>query len=400
MWNSSFFRLLVLAVLGWVSACGDDGSSSPPATTEDRAFIFFNRILQAPGRTNFVSVLPDLDASEVDISGAQLELGGFSRVREFEGDLLVFFGESGEIARYTVEADFSLTEQARFSMQSEGVTSFVNSIVFLSPTRAYYIHADQAQVVVWNPSEMTLTGTFPLDLRVEGFPEVILGPPSLLGDRVLVPVAWLDATEVEPRPVVGIAQISATQDELISVVVDSRCGFSLSGFVDGGRYYVVGDWRAGVYRIYSPDPLPPACLLEFDPDTGTFSDSFLDLEAVTNAPALSGVFGLGNGTFAARVYDSPIDVSQIPDDFPNPAEYFGLELWRWGTIDIETGETELVTDLPLSSLSFAPIVIDGQLYIGVAQESLGNSTLFRIDGSSATATVRAAGEILNVLRIR
>jgi len=362
--------------------------------------VFFSRVLQPPGRTNFVHLLPNLEGPEVDISRAQLELGGFSRVRAFEGDLLVFFGESGEIARYTVEPDLSLTESARFSMLNEGVSSFFNSIVFISSTRAYYLHAEQLQVVVWNPREMTLTGTFPVDIRVEGYPEVIFGLPTLVRDRVLVPVAWVERGGVEPRPVVGVAQISATTNELISVSVDDRCGFSLAGFADGGSYFIVGDWRSGAYSTYSPEPLPPACLLEFDPATDDFSDRFLDLELVTNAPAVSGAFGLGDGTFVARIYDAPIEIAEIPEAFPNPTEYFGLELWRWGTIDIHTGETRLVTELPLSSLSFAPFVIDGQLYIGVARESLGSSTLFRIEGASAAATLTSPGEIMNVLRIR
>ncbi|MEM7437422.1 MAG: hypothetical protein AAF436_19880 [Myxococcota bacterium] len=389
----------VAVLVAGASGCGDPSATVPTRDAEE-AFVFFSRVLQPPGRTNFVSILPSLEGSEVDLSSARLELGGFSRVRVFEGDLLVFFGESGEIARYVVEPDLSLTERARLSMVNEGVSSFFNTIIFVSPTRAYYVHAEQSQVVVWNPREMTVTGTFALDLRVEAFEEVIVGPPTLLQDQILLPVAWVDRVSDEPRRVVGVARLSANEDRLIGVSVDDRCGFSLAGFADAGKYYAVGDWRGGVYTAYADVVLPPPCLLEFDPSTAEFSESELDLNSVTGAPAVDGAFGLGNGTFAVRVYDAPIDFDSIRTDYPDPNQYFNLEVWRWGTINLSTGRTELVEDLPLSAASFAPVIIDGNPYVGVAEESLGRSTFFRIQGSSATPIIRAPGEILNVLRIR
>lgn len=378
---------------------GGDGTDDPSPSSS--AYVLFNRIQLPTGRMNYVNVLPQLATVELDL-GQAIELGGFSRVRRVDDDLLVFFGESGQVARYSVAEDLSLNETARFSMASEGITSFPNALVFISETRAYFIDDSLGRVVVWNPREMSLTSSFPFDLAVDNFPNVVMGSPSVVGDFVLAPVAWTNADGSVPRDVVGVARFSASEDRFIDVVVDNRCGYSITGFVDGDRFYISGDWRAGLFAAYSAVELTPPCMLTFDPATGQFEGDAVNLAEATGRPATAGVYSAGPGRAAILAYDAPVSFDEIPTQFPDFRAYPAQEFWRWGLMDLETNMVQFFDALPLSSLSFPPSVVDGGVVVGIAEESLGTSTLFRLDVSSATATsvLDAPGEILNTLRIR
>lgn len=391
----------VALALSPLIGCGDDEEdvNERSGATFERAYAVFTRILGPDQRTNFITMVGDIEPQEIDISNA-LELNDFSRIREFEGDLIVFAGESAEITRYRVEADLSLTEIGRFSMANDGIDGFSNTLAFISATRAYYIDAQQRRVVVWNPREMTRTGAFDIELAVDGFPNATVGTPAVIGDEVLFAIQWNDATGLNPRPVVGVGELSATQDGVFAVNTDDTCGVSQTGFAASGRYYAVGDWSSGAASVYSEFELPDPCAVEYDPESSEFSGNVINLIESTGAPLISAGFGIDETTFAVRVFDDPRDIDAIPQEIPNPRNFLSLEAWRWAVVTLPGGGSERVEGLPLSNTSFPPVVIDGAIHLPIEQQSEGRGTLFRVDGIQATPTIEAAGEILNVVRLR
>lgn len=179
-------------------------------------------------------------------------------MRSFENDLLVFDGDSGgQVARYGLNEDLSLREKGRLSMQNEGVSSFFNTIAFISPTRAYLIDRDVARVVVWNPRDMTLTGSFPFELAVDDFPDFVVGAPSVHGDQVLAPVAWTSQDGDTPRPVVGVARFAAEELSTWSPTVGAATAQPDSPMGIGFR---LRGLAGGSFRGLRPEPAPASLL--------------------------------------------------------------------------------------------------------------------------------------------
>ena len=385
-------------------------TSSPNNTTapqQDPAYLFVNRVRTPASRTNYVSILPSLDAQTVDLDEA-LEITGPSRFRVYDGDVFIFEGETGEVARYDVGEDRSLTEVGRFSMAGLGIQGFIRtSIAFISDDRAYYVDPVQAQVVVWSPERMEITTTFDIpEIERDDFPLVTVGTSEVVaGEYVVTPMSWRTQTQSDAVYETVLLVLSATEDEFFALATDDRCGVSSSGVVYEDAYYALGDYDAGAYSVLQPDEnLPEPCMLRWAAGADDFDPNYeLELTDVVGAPQFSGAFGAVEGKFVVRAYDADFAPSEIPDMLGgNPSAYFGLELWRWAVVDLEDETATLLDDLPLTGVGFNPSVVEGAFYVPQIDEETQASTLFAVDteSTSVTESVSATGDILTVDRIR
>ncbi len=368
------------------------------------AYLFVNRVRTGFARTNYISILPDLEAREIDLDAA-VEVFGPSRFRIYDGDVFVFEGETGEVARYEVAEDLSLEEVGRFSMAGEGVQGFFYlSIAFLSPERAYYVDPAQGRVILWNPQAMEITNTLEVpDLVKEDYPVTTVGLSKVVGEYVVTPVSWRTSNQSRAIYESVLLVLSATDDEVVTIARDARCGVSSTGIVHDGAYYILGDWDGGVYSVLRPDEgLPEPCMLRWQPGAQEFDPDYeLELTDVVGAPHFSGAFGMVDTKFVVRAYDSDLSVEEIPDEINSMApRYFDLELWRWAVVDIEAQTATILDDLPLTGVGFNPAVIDGVFYVPQIDEETQNSTLIAIDGTATSESVRATGDIVTVGRIR
>ncbi|MEM9864751.1 MAG: hypothetical protein AAF938_24325 [Myxococcota bacterium] len=395
-------RLFLSALCAFAAfACGDDDGAMPDAPSADSAtpsgdiFIVANRVLTPSSRTVFVHALSSMAAQELDAANA-VEVNGRSRVRVFEDAVYIFDGESGRVIRYGVTSERAFVEEDEFSMAELGITRFRSSFAFLSAERAYYIDIPSEQVVVWNPSAMEIVSTFDLVGVVRDEGGAAGGSVHVLGDEVFMPIAWASTTTGEFFNEVAVLVLSASEDRTARIVTDARCAISGGAFVENEQLYVLGDLGSGVYDFFTETAVQSPCLVRIgEGDTAFAADFALDMRAATGAPQVSNAVGNGRGSFVTRVFDTDFDVTTLT----NPATYFALELWRYGVVSLPSGETEVI-DLPLSGISFDPLIIDGDYYIQQVDEDEGRTTLFRLDGSIATPSVSAAGDIQFAGRLR
>ncbi len=400
-------RRLCLAACATLAACGptdqpDDNADTDLAT--EPAYLFVNRVRTLASRTNYVSILPSLEPTDIDLDAA-LEVPGTSRFAALDGKVYVFEGETGEVSRYRATDDLALVEEARFSMANEGVSSFGTALAFISPTRAYYIDREQAQVVVFDPTEMVLSGSFSVPGLVrDDYPLTLVSSPAVVGDEVVVPVGWRTNDQSEAVFATAILVLSATEDRVVGVFEDSRCGPGLSGFVHEGAFHVLGDWDAGAYDAFLPDPDDEriaACLLRYTPGSDGFDpDYLLDMTEVTGRPLANGAFGTVDGRIVARVWDAEDSPAEVVSTLTDPAQWFGLEVWRWAVVDMRTEETTILSSLDLSGTSFNPSVVDDRFYVPVIDEETQSSTYVEIDGVETRDSVRATGDIITAGRLR
>lgn len=362
---------------------------------EGAAYLLVSRVRDPDGRRIYLTALETLDEATLDFDTA-IEVPGVSRAFESDGFVFAMNAESLEIVRYRLGAGPSLVPDERLSMAAE-VSSFRSSFAFISPTRAYYLDPVELRVIVWNPQAMELVGSFDVpSLERAGF-SVSAGELHVVDDRVLAPIAWDDPIAGNPSPRVATLILSAEREEVLGIAESETCALTGGSFVDGeGDLYVLGDNASGAYTVFRPElGLPSPCILRLPRGADAFDDTFsIDMRAVTGA-AVDGVAGTDR-VVVTRVFDDSVDPSTLVD----AREYYALEAWSWHRVDLDTRTAENL-GLPLSGISFRPLLVDEELLIYQLDEETQRSTLYRVGTSGAPMpSVASPGELQHVGRIQ
>ncbi|MEM9694461.1 MAG: hypothetical protein AAGA56_18050, partial [Myxococcota bacterium] len=285
------------------------------------------------------------------------------------------------------------------------VQNFSQAIGFISEHRAFYLDFGLG-MVVFDPVDMAIVADFPVpETQRDGFQSPRLSTPLRIGDEVFVAITWENPTTLTYVPELTVLVFSATEDRLLRVVEDPRCGYSYRGFVHDGAYYTAGSDVDGLGAMQGGDPTPPPCLLRVA-ERATEMDGFVDLAAATGSPFVAGgPIGIGEGRFLLQIYDGPDD----PQSALSFEEFARGELWRWSVLELsatpgEAPTTTRLEEIPLSGTNpFDPAGIDGFGYVPVLAGDGGQSEVFRVDPSdmSVTPSMRSeSGEIIQVLRVR
>jgi len=410
---------LLLALAAGPTACGDDGTNSQSDTApdesggdagpggEDSAFLVYNRVQTPDSRSLFASVVPRLDAGEIDLSNS-LEIGGFSRVRVFDGKVYSFNGESGEVTRWVLDDDNQLQKDtlsdgettAKFSMAGEGVTGFSTTLAFVDSETAYYLDFffGQSQVIKWNPTEMTIDNTIQVpEMQKEGL-DAQAKQAFTVDDRVVMPITWADFQEPAIREKASLAVFSASTGELEQIVEDDRCIGSRQAFPQDGEVHTIAENVRGLIDLATPDTdFPPPCLIRWAPGESEFDqDFFVDLESLVDSSLLTGAIGRGDGTMVALAYTS----EQDPSEF-GLREILSRNLWQWVFVNFEEETATTIDSIPRQGVSALGWVIDEQYLVPRFDADAGETSLYRVDSSGGSEKMLTVdGEIFFVDKIR
>ncbi|MEM1413399.1 MAG: hypothetical protein AAGH15_00790 [Myxococcota bacterium] len=357
------FKLNALSLAGLlaVAACGED---PPPASEPDAGsatdagmdaghamdagagdpvYLVAQRVRTPDSRSVLLSLLPDLEERDID-NGTAFEVSGFARVTTFGGKVFVFDSESAAITRYGVSAEGDLVEEPpSVSFAGLGITRFLPTFVFASPTRAYYLDAVGAQMVVWDPEEMALVEDFPVpEVEREGFDAG--ASLVLVGDEIVAPISWTNLLTRRGVATVAALVFSAEDGRLLRVDESDACAFA-GGAVDGrdGAYHLVGTSAGGILDLFGEDPLPPPCAVRGQQGTGLDDAPAVDLRVLTGAPFVDAIEGAGPARLVMQVWDADVD----PESLTDPFTFGELELWRFAMVDLVAETTEVVATLPL-----------------------------------------------------
>jgi uncharacterized protein DUF4374 len=383
---------LALLAAPFALACGSsDGTILPaPAPGEGSApAVMLSVISSNPdGRLTYVGAFPDVPSGEVGVD-SMLEFGD-AYYYAFDGSIFVWEREQAAITRYEVGDDMSLARGNTISFVSYGF-KFGAELTFVSPTRAYMNVSEQDLVIVWDPSTMEVTGTFPANLPtpegLDTFPVQI----GRSGDNVYWAVISTnyDAVEVYPKNVLAIAP--ADEDGPVTIVEDDRCVPALGGYITGnGDIYLVGGADADAIRAYNPAAAyPPTCVVrvkanatEFDPDF------FIDLTQATGSPALPGTWRIDDQYVLARVWDPEDPMPETIDEYWSGTSFVSKR------IDIQTGE---VSDFPAPPKGgFSSNIqdrIDGATYFSLPSAEGDADVAYRlgVSGIDEVFTIPGAG---------
>lgn len=380
---------------------GDGGVTPDGGASFETAYLVFSRIRSPDGRTMYASIVPDLAAGQLDLANA-LEQSGVSRARSHEGKLFAFDGETGVITRYVIDAagGFEVDTlddgtEARLSFARLGVSLFTDTIVFTAPDRAFYFDTLFNDLVIeWDPQAMVINRSFSAGMFRDGF-DVSGGQTARVGEYVVLPVTWSSFTLGRVIETAAIAVLDLAPGGEVTVIEDERCVYTSSVFAYDGAVYAFNDNFAGLVPSYSPNMIPPACLLRWQPGAAAFeADYLLDLQALTDLPHVSGAASRGDGTFVTQVYVSDIDPTTL-----EPLELLDGAFWQRALVDLPGMQTRLLDDIAPGALSAIGWTVDGDYLVSRFDDAEGRSTLYRL-GDRAEELLSVAGEIFKVERIR
>lgn len=368
-------------------------------------YAVYTQVRTPDGRTNYLA-LTDSVAQETELDpGTAMEVPGFSRffAPETGGFFAIGDGESLEVTRFDVSEDGEFEQGASISFAQLGVTWLHYRAVFFSETRAYYIDNTGGQIVIWNPRDMEIVGTFPLpDPVVEGYEgyETILPfyKFPVVENRLFIPISWIDREVGTARDVTGLIVVDTETDTVLSYTETDRCPAATElAFDDNGDVYYGTDYYYPLYNAAVRGASRPSCVMriragevDFDPDY------LLELEEVTGGRA---TVSLTDSAEPGVAYISVLDEETLPwEDFA--AEPRFDEAWEWWRLDLETGEAARDPNIPVSGPGVSSHTIGDDRYIVRAIDDHARSQIYRLsaDGDHEPGYI-APGFITGVARV-
>lgn len=393
-------HLLILCSPLLVLACGSndettlDTTPSPSAPdTEDRpesSAVMVSVVSENPdSRQSYVGVFPDIPSGDVTAEGMR-EFGD-AYFSVYDGSVFVFEREQGEILRLEADEDLRLVEGGRISFANYGV-QFSADNTFISPTRAYMVDGGSGQIIVWNPREMIITGSFDANIPQREGLETFPGVGVFHGDYVVWPVmsSYFDTVSFYPKMVALVA--SATTDDPPFVVEDDRCLPTYRGYSNSaGDIYFHGNADGGWRHYTMQADIPPACVLRMKAGEVSFDPAFsIDIGAATESPIIYGSWRVSDRYWIERVWDPEVPLPVAYLDYLAGDDFVSMLL------DLETGEASPFPAVPRGGVaSGIEDLVDGKTYVPLPSADGGGEVVYEVmtDGSGVAEafTIRGGG---------
>jgi hypothetical protein len=401
--------LSLVALVPLCTACAASSGADIEPGSADAAkplYAVYTQVRTPDGRTNYLSLTDSLLApAELDPQSA-LEVPGYSRfyAPDTGGFFAIGNGEALTITRYDVLGGGSFNETGRVSFAGAGVTWLHYRAIFFSETRAYYVDNTRPQIVVWNPREMTVTGTFELPPQVadgyEGYETILpFYRFPVANDRLLIPVSWIDRAGDRARDATGLVVVDTATDSVVSYSETERCAAATElAFDDNGDVYFGTDFYHPLYNAAVRGVSRPGCVLRVRAGEEEFDDAYLlRLSELADGRATASL------TDAARpgvAYISVLDEERLPWASFADEPLFD-EAWEWWRLDLRSGTAELDPNIPPSGPGVSSHRVGNDRYIVRSVGGQESSQLFRLaDDSVHEPGFTAPGYITGIARIR
>lgn len=398
-------RVSACFLLGALSltACGEEDTSAAPVAQPGPAYLVGTRVWDDTSTTSFFHVVPSLEADTTIDTSQALEVPGAAKLYAVDdiGWFAVGGGEDPTITHYTLGDDGALHEQNRISLADYGVRSLWDTLYVVSKTKMYYPDREGGQLIIINPTEMTVDGSVAIpDANREGY-LALYGYTPLLRDRELVfSVGWFDWEENDSvLGEAGLVVVNTETDSVERVDVDDRCGGITTGVVtnSGDAYFVSSAMAGAAHRLGRLVTSP--CALRINAGQSAFDPDFsMDLAELTGMPVLGEPVPAGGAAMFLRVLDE--EAATFTEESLT-WELTGQTVWQWWRWDTESGEASQVEQIGASTADVLWFEVEGRLFGTETTADYSQTTLIDLqaDGGPKPA-LTAPGFLHGVARIR
>lgn len=370
----------------------------PPGTTTGSLYVLHSTIDTADTRTGYLVTTSSIEADvSLEVTdGVEVPGGGYLYAPPDGAFFLMGGSEQPTFTRYELSSSGDLEERGAVSFASLGVQSTHRHVIFHSPEKAYFLDESQLQVIAFNPKTMELLRA----IAVPGFRcaevETSFGTPVRRDDGYYFPRGcWdLDVTSTGT----SLVHLDPATDEL-TVTHDARCmGMQIGFMADTGDAYWFSDHDASVEWTYQRRSAPHDCALRLRAGETTFDPEWeLDLTTRTGGVSAVAAVPAGGGKIWMKVFDSAAFTGTIPVEEID----WGLQVWRWGLLDVEaTGPIQLNPVARLVVSYGYPIEVDGRSFSPVSNSDYSETTLIELADAGIEERIHVQGELRKIVRLR
>jgi hypothetical protein len=402
----------------WVAAaawgCGDEAQvigldpnagGGGPGASDEPLYAIEGTSFGAEGETSYVALVPSLGAgTSIDYSRV-LEVPGGASVFGRSGGRFFGLGKGQEptITRFDVGADGVPVEAGTLSLLAYGISNtwFDPGLVpILSDTKAYVIDSSQMQVIVWDPSTMTVTGSFPLDGVALADHRTLFEPDPTLRDGQLLVVALHNREDVTAS-VSTLFVLDLEADRLERVARDERCGGLWDSVLDsrGDLYLATGVWDAAQNRTLGATVSGAPCLLRVNAGQTEFDPGyFVELSTLAGGRTAGGLVG-GTGDQAfVKVLDET-GLGEIGAESFD--EVWSGAHWQWWRMDLgSSAPAAIISSQPLSAAVSGVLSVDGTVFVRNSNADSSETTLLDMSADEPRAGLTLRGFPYGIVRVR
>jgi hypothetical protein len=382
---------------------GEGGTAGEPGA-EESVYALTTQVFGETETQSYVLLTRTLDSkTSLSLDHAVVEIAGRALGTGPEGSGALFVaGELGPtITRYDLNAGGDdLSGGNSVSFLGKGITSFGEyggQFQYASAKKAYWFDGPTAQIVVWNPTTMKVTGSVALTSLAHAEETLsFTAAPIWKGDKLYTFAAWRKGLAITPRLAVVVLD---TSKDSATIVEDTRCGYVRDGVLENDGQLYVATEAFGSAAHYLNAANPPPCLLRFDTAKNEFDAAFkVELSSLFSGDSAGTlVVGPGNQAFL-RV----LDKTAIPEGVTNPRVLGSAAAWAWAKVTPgDQPEVELLSDAPLGGGSVLPFALGNRTFAPVFVA--GEETQFlelTADGPSSDGAIIVPGLVFSAVKLK
>jgi hypothetical protein len=377
------YILVVCAALGLVACGGDDDDGG---TLSDVFYPTSSVVFSDQGQQTYVQMLPSIEAQTIDPSTSR-EFPGWADIWVHDGALLVADGEAPTIDRYRVEGDGTLTADGRISFADYGAsTAAFWGHLFVSPTKVYWFDTAGRTVVIWDPTTMTITRSFPFPELADRGGLTLAGPTAdrssvVRGDRAYVPFYWADWTNYVLSEDSIVLVFDTTTDTLLDVISVPCPELNFVSVDDVGTMYF-SNWGYSVMPTLL-DGKARACAVRIPPGSDQLDAGWkLTFADVTEGREAATLRWIGGGKALVTVFHQE-RVELTPD-----ADRYALTdsaNWTLWSYDLATGAAAPFEGLGWHSAGLYGTRVDDKAILSVPSGDYASTATYTLapDGTVA-----------------
>ncbi len=354
------------------------------------------------GRSNYFTVVDSLGASRTLDYASSLELPGRARLYAEKG--VGFFaiadGETPTITRYELTSDGAFEQGPSLSFSAYGIGEMgAQAVLFVSPTKAYYKDYAQAQVIVWDPTAMAVTGSLALP------PELLVADQNLVLSRwakregdAFFTASWEGLDYDRVLPGLALIRIDTATDE-ITVTREERCRDVFNVSQVGDTFYFFSDViNAFGYAVHGSEGGQQDCILRLPPGQPTFDPDYVG--------SIAGALGEGMIGHVASVQSDgtawiqAVDTALVPTAIGTTYDQFYSAGWSWWSVDLATLATGKRVPGEPGAYVGSVFVADPDVSIPATEADYSQTTLLNVATDPPTSGLSFPGFPLDVVRLR
>lgn len=403
--------LLLGAALASVNGCGDDKSSSETENVQTPAsdggsssplYLIHTAVESSGNRTNYFSLVDSLQAANKLDYANSLELFGRARLYASRGN--AFFaigeGESPKITRYEFNADKRFVAGGSISLETFGVKAMgPQAVLFVSPTKAYYKDQDQNQIIVWNPTAMTVDKAIPLPAVAGADGNLLLFSQWAARDGEAYFTAGTYTTTYDRVfPGTHLIRVNTETDE-VTTIDDSRCrGLNKTASVGGTLYFFSDVFNAFGNAVHPNDYGQTDCFLRISQGSKAFDSDFVGSVAAAfpGKQAATVVAVTQDGRAWAQVADTSI----TPTAPGTTAAEWYSKGWSWAHVTLANPVASERVAGDMGAYSGNAFAMGSDFFVSQPKGDYSESTLVNAAGPTAVPGLSFGGFALDVTQVQ